>query len=87
MSFARLIEVGRSQAISVAIAEKVTEHLISEFAVFRLPGKESYCLVNTSIKLVFLNGWKAVLMCIFVKAFDFILLLLLSTFLFICLFN
>lgn len=71
----------------MAIVAKPTGHLISELAVFQWAAKENYCLVNISIKLVFLNGWKIVLTYIFVKGFDFFLLAFLSTLLFICLFN
>lgn len=52
------MEAGRSQAVSAAMAAKVAEHLLAEFAVFRLPAKDSHCPINTSIKLVFLNGCK-----------------------------
>lgn len=77
----------RSLIIFVVIVIKLIRYFILEFTVFRLLVKESYCLVNIFVKFVFLNGWKVVLMDVFVKVFDFFFLTFFGTFLFICFFN
>lgn len=65
--FCQEVESRKSQAVSVAAATKVTGHLLEENAVFRCPAQDSHCLINTSIKLVFSNGWKIVLVYIYLS--------------------
>lgn len=65
--FCQEVESSRSQAVSAAAAAKVTRYLLEESEVFRCPAQDSHCLINTSIKLVFPNGWKIVLVYIYLS--------------------